>query len=75
MVGNVWEWVEDTYQDSYARAPMDGSAVETAGSRRVLRGGSFFSRDAESLRADFRVGGFPGLRNDLIGLRLARSSR
>ena len=27
MHGNVWEWVEDCYKDSYAGAPTDGSAV------------------------------------------------
>jgi formylglycine-generating enzyme required for sulfatase activity len=43
MVGNVWEWAEDCYHDSYNGAPTDGSAW-TAGdcSRRVVRGGSWF---------------------------------
>lgn len=26
MIGNVWEWVEDCYHDSYSGAPTDGSA-------------------------------------------------
>ena len=26
MHGNVWEWVEDSYQDDYKGAPTDGSA-------------------------------------------------
>ena len=26
MVGNVWEWVEDCYNDNYNGAPTDGSA-------------------------------------------------
>jgi formylglycine-generating enzyme required for sulfatase activity len=40
-VGNVWEWVGDCWNGSYAGAPSDGSA-QTGGdcSRRVLRGGS-----------------------------------
>jgi formylglycine-generating enzyme required for sulfatase activity len=26
MAGNVWEWVQDKYQDTYQGAPIDGSA-------------------------------------------------
>jgi formylglycine-generating enzyme required for sulfatase activity len=26
MIGNVWEWVEDNWHDSYNGAPTDGSA-------------------------------------------------
>ncbi len=46
--GNVWEWVEDCWHDSYAGAPRDGSAWlgNNGGdcSRRVLRGGSWLHR-------------------------------
>ena len=52
MHGNVWEWVEDCYVDSYAGAPIDGSARRSGcGSdvRAVLRGGSWFNQwSAES---------------------------
>ena len=43
MLGNVWEWVEDCYLDSYRETPADGSA-NTAGpcDNRVLRAGSWF---------------------------------
>ena len=74
MVGNVWQWVEDTWQDSYANAPTDGSAVES-GSARVARGGSFFTEGAGALRADFRLYDVSGFRYDDFGFRLARSSR
>ena len=40
MAGSAWEWVEDSYHDSYVGAPTDGSAWEVAGSSRVTRGGS-----------------------------------
>ena len=47
MVGNVWEWTEDCYHDSYNGAPVDGTAW-TGGdcTYRVERGGSwdYFSR-------------------------------
>ena len=42
MSGNVNEWCEDDYRDTYATAPIDGSAwVEhpIRGEGRVLRGG------------------------------------
>ena len=42
MHGNVWEWVEDCWNRSYAGAPSDGSAWRSGEcSRRVLRGGSW----------------------------------
>lgn len=41
MLGNVWEWVEDCWNPSYAGAPTDGSAWLTGNCReRVLRGGA-----------------------------------
>jgi formylglycine-generating enzyme required for sulfatase activity len=50
VLGNVSEWVEDCYNDSYRGAPTDGSAWKTGthfvGSRscsRVVRGSSFTS--------------------------------
>ena len=47
MLGNAWEWTEDCYNGSngsYAGAPSDGSVWEDGGcTRRVLRGGSWFS--------------------------------
>lgn len=41
--GNVWEWVEDCWHESYSGAPRDGSAWTTSEgcSMRVLRGGSW----------------------------------
>ena len=40
MHGNVWEWVEDCWNDSYEGAPDDGGAWTTRRlRRRVLRGG------------------------------------
>ncbi len=42
MHGNVWEWTEDCWNDSYAGAPANGAA-RTSGdcSRHVVRGGSW----------------------------------
>jgi formylglycine-generating enzyme required for sulfatase activity len=69
MHGNVWEWVEDCYRDSYAGAPTDSSAV---GCSRVLRGGSWSSAPGE-LRSANRRRELPDNRNSLFGFRLART--
>jgi formylglycine-generating enzyme required for sulfatase activity len=74
--GNVDEWVQDCWHDSYAGgAPEDGSAWEEAGGedcgRRVLRGGSRFGRPG-NLRSANRAGGNAGNRNGDLGFRLAQ---
>lgn len=56
MVGNVWEWVEDDWHDSYVDAPTHGGAwlEEPRVSDRVVRGGSFASQEAKELRSTTR---------------------
>lgn len=42
VLGNVWQWVEDCWNESYVGAPGDGRSRTTATcTRRVLRGGSW----------------------------------
>jgi len=44
MHGNVWEWCQDTWHDSYKGAPSNGSAwVDNDNQYRLLRGGSWFN--------------------------------
>ena len=75
MSGNVDEWVEDCYHDSYAGAPGDGSAwTEGDCGRRVLRGGSWSNVVAYDLHAAFRYGFiFPSFRVSDHGFRVART--
>jgi len=74
MSGNVCEWVQDYYHDSYRGAPTDGSAWTSGGEQkyRVQRGGSW-SGDARYTRAAFRYFNSPYNRLYVIGLRLART--
>ena len=45
MHGNVWEWVQDCWNDSYVGAPGDGSAWTNGNcTQRVIRGGSWRNR-------------------------------
>jgi formylglycine-generating enzyme required for sulfatase activity len=44
MVGNVWEWTEDCWNESYHGAPSDGSPCMSGDSSRcVVRGGSWLN--------------------------------
>ncbi len=72
MHGNVWEWVQDTWHDTYNSAPIDGSAWEDGVSaHRVLRGGSglFF---AENCRSAFRTYRAPDDCYVYLGFRLLK---
>jgi formylglycine-generating enzyme required for sulfatase activity len=73
--GNVSEWAEDCWHDSYQGAPTDGSAWTTLctdGSRRVVRGGSWNSYSPD-LRAALGLRSPTGSRGSSIGFRLART--
>jgi formylglycine-generating enzyme required for sulfatase activity len=71
--GNVWEWCEDAWEDSYNGAPVDGSAnVHGDVARRVVRGGSW-SLDSRVLRAAHRYPSTSTARRNDLGFRLARA--
>ncbi len=73
MLGNVWEWTEDCYDESYAGAPADGSASHRGDcGRRVNRGGSWDSSPL-FVRSASR-GWYPvSARNGAPGFRVART--
>ncbi len=71
--GNVWEWVEDCWNDDYVGAPSDGSAWESGQCRRrVLRGGSW-SYIPWLLRSANRNWLASGIRFNNVGFRVART--
>ena len=76
MHGNVSEWVEDCWHESYEGAPSDGSAwLEKDGgdcSHRVLRGGSWI-QDPEHLRSADRT--YNSISAASYGFRVARTLR
>ena len=73
MHGNVWEWTQDCWNDSYKGAPNDGSAwLSDDCDQRVLRGGSWLS-SPNFLRSASRLRYSTGNRGNGIGFRLART--
>ena len=85
MSGNVSEWVQDCYKESYRGAPTDGRAresrscsyyslelEETMDNVRVLRGGSWID-EPRYLRSASRYRDTAGLRSGSNGFRLART--
>lgn len=72
MAGNVSEWTEDCWHDSYQRAPADGSAWVNPGcARRVIRGASWASAP-DQVRSAFRLSAAPTATNPRLGLRVVR---
>ena len=74
LSGNLAEWIQDEYAESYANTPVDGSAKgepNDNGNPRVVRGGSW-SFDAANLRSADRSSSGPRARLRDLGFRLAR---
>ncbi len=73
MHGNVWEWCQDEWHESYKDAPTDGSAWITDNNQnnqyRLLRGGSW-SSDPEVCRSAYRLRSRSDNDNDSIGFRV-----
>ena len=72
MHGNVLEWMQDCWNESYAGAPGDGSAWTTGDcSRRVVRGGSWRSH-SRRLRSADRYWSHPSNLHESQGFRIVR---
>ena len=73
--GNVWEWTEDCWHDSYHGAPLDASAWKSACrdlGQHVVRGGAWYDIP-QNLRVTYRKGETTGYRSNYLGFRLART--
>ena len=71
--GNVWEWTQDCWHETYAGAPTDDSAWTSgcSGNFRVIRGGSWIGGPA-LLRSAMRDRDVQGLGQSDLGFRLVR---
>jgi formylglycine-generating enzyme required for sulfatase activity/alpha/beta superfamily hydrolase len=73
MVGNVWQWTQDCYAETYASAPTDGSANEVGKDcLRVDRGGSWLY-PAWLLRSATRERNPADYRDRIMGFRIAKT--
>ena len=74
MHGNVWEWCEDHWHDSYAEKdrPDDGRAWSGEGAARMLRGGSWIL-NGQHCRSASRIRGTSVNRFNEAGFRPTRS--
>ncbi|NEQ51706.1 MAG: formylglycine-generating enzyme family protein [Leptolyngbya sp. SIO3F4] len=75
MHGNVWEWCQDQYHDSYNGAPTDGTAWEDREKNAscILRGGSW-NNSPRSCRSAVRDIVTPGYRGYAVGFRVVCSA-
>jgi formylglycine-generating enzyme required for sulfatase activity len=70
--GNVWEWVQDCYQETYTLAPPHGSSESQECNSRVVRGGSWIN-GSDGLASATRKGFNPDDRYLHFGFRVGRT--
>ncbi len=71
MIGNVWEWCNDWFSDSYYPiSPSSNPQGPGSGSYRVRRGGAWYG--GLGLRCAYRHCDYPDVRNNYLGFRVVR---
>ena len=72
MHGNVWEWVQDCWNDNYVGAPNDSSAWTSGNCVKRVRRGSAWSLNPRNLRSATRSKSDHSASGSLVGFRLAQ---
>jgi formylglycine-generating enzyme required for sulfatase activity len=73
MAGNVWQWTQDCYAETYAAAPNNGTAAEMGNHcLRVDRGGSWYYA-TWLLRSATRERNPADYRDKVMGFRVAKT--
>ncbi|MGC1217465.1 MAG: SUMF1/EgtB/PvdO family nonheme iron enzyme [Phormidesmis sp.] len=74
MHGNLWEWCQDGWHDSYTGAPKKGGVWKSSTSNnKVVRGGSWINSPG-NCRSAFRYDFTPDIRNYTVGFRVSCSA-
>ncbi len=75
LSGNVWEWVNDWFDDTYyAASPKRNPKGPPSGFRKSVRGGSWYNA-AYYVHAGMRFALKPGMKLDSVGFRCVRDAR
>ena len=75
MAGNVWEWVQDFYDEQYYKnSPVKNPQGPSEGNDRAIRGGSW-RNTAQMLRSANRNKHAPGERRTYVGVRCAKDAK
>ena len=76
LAGNVWEWVEDSYDTAYfERSPVNHPVCIDPVNARVIKGGSWVDAGRSRHRPAFRYDSWPGFDHyDNVGFRTVRSA-
>jgi formylglycine-generating enzyme required for sulfatase activity len=73
MSGNVEEWVQDCWHDSYQRAPSDSSAWVNPGCKMGITRGASWASSLDEARVSFRTATLMKTHNARIGFRVVRA--
>ena len=71
--GNVEEWVQDCWHDSYQRAPSDSSAWVNPGCKMGVTRGASWASSLDEARVSFRMATPMKTHNARIGFRVVRA--
>ena len=74
LSGNVWEWVNDWYADSFRRDDVRNPKGPADGTHKVIRGGGWYDQ-ADRITATKRMYADPAQRGDEVGFRCASNAK